>query len=162
MGANTSRRQDVQALLDGIRRIVHGLHESSRDAQRRTGLTGAQLFVLRRLADAGPLSVNELAVRTFTHQSSVSAVVSRLVARRFVEQRPDPHDRRRRILTLTRAGRTALAAAPHAAQDRLIAAVLGLSPGTRRTVAGALARVADAMAAARRPVMFFEERRRHG
>ncbi len=162
MGTNTYGGADVQRVLDGIRRIVHGLHESSREAQRRVGLTGAQLFVLRRLADSGPLSVNELAARTFTHQSSVSVVVSRLRARRLVAAHPDSRDGRRRILALTAAGGAALAAAPDAAQERLIDAVLHLAPATRRTVATALARMADTMATVRRPGMFFEKRRRHG
>ncbi len=146
-------------MLDGIRRVVHGLHASSRQAERRIGLTGAQLFVLRRLADAGPLSVNDLARRTFTHQSSVSMVVSRLASVRLVERRRDAHDGRKRILAITRAGRVALAAAPDAAQEQLIEAVLRLPAPTRRTVARALNRMADAMAVARRPRMFFEATR---
>jgi DNA-binding MarR family transcriptional regulator len=162
MGANALAADDsVQDVLDGIRRIVHGLHQSSREAQQRTGLSGAQLFVLRRLADAGPLSVNELAGRTFTHQSSVSTVVSRLEARRFVRQCPDPRDRRKRILTLTAPGRSALAAAPYAAQERLIDAVHRLRPRTARMVARALNGIADVMAAAPRPGMFFEGGERH-
>jgi len=160
MGAHVSGRRDVQHVLDGIRRIVHGLHESSRAAERTLGVTGAQLFVLRRLADAGALSVSDLARRTFTHQSSVSTVVARLRAAGLVRQRTDPRDRRRRLLALTPAGRTMIAAAPHASQERLIRAVLDLTPSARRTVARALARMADTMAAARRPAMFFEGRSR--
>lgn len=144
-------------MLDGIRRIVHGLRESSREAQRRTGLTAAQLFVLRRLSDAEHLSVNELAETTFTHQSSVSTVVSRLVARGFVTRRVDPGDRRRRRLALTRAGRAALGAAPDAAQERLIRAVQTMTPASRRSLGRALQRIGDAMEVVRRPAMFFEE-----
>jgi DNA-binding MarR family transcriptional regulator len=160
MGTNASTRTDVRHVLDGIRRIVHGLHESSREAERTLGVTGAQLFVLRCLADAGPLSVNDLARRTFTHQSSVSTVVARLKAAKLVERRGDAFDGRKRILVLTAAGRTMLRAAPHAAQERLIDAVVGLPPRTRRTVARALGRLADGMAARRRPAMFFEGRPR--
>ena len=162
MGSNVSSGtgEDVQRLLDGIRRIVQGLRESSRNTERLTGLTAAQLFVLRRLAESDSLSINELASSVFTHQSSVSVVASRLVKRRLVERRPDPADRRSRRLTLTRAGHRALRAAPPSAQERLIAAALRLTPPTRRTVAGALATMADAMAVGRRPTMFFEERGR--
>jgi DNA-binding MarR family transcriptional regulator len=161
MGTNTSSRvasRDVQAVLDGIRRIVQGLREASHDADRRTGLTAAQLFALGRVSEAQTITINQLAARTFTHQSSVSAVVSRLVARRLVVSHPDPRDRRRRVLALTATGRAALARAPLASQESLIDAVSGLPPSSRRTVARALGVMADAMAVRRQPSMFFEER----
>jgi DNA-binding MarR family transcriptional regulator len=161
MGAHTSTERDVKAVLDGIRRIVQGLHESSRDAQRQIGLTSAQLFVLSRLADAGPMSVNDVARRTFTHQSSVSTVVSRLESKRLVQRGVDPADGRKRILTLTKAGRAALTTAPMTAQEHLIRAVRRLTPATRRIVARALGEMSNAMAVARRPAMFFETGGRH-
>lgn len=157
MGSDESPAHgDVQDVLDGIRRIVQALRESSGDAERLTGVSAAQIFVLGRLAEHGPLSVNELAQRTYTHQSSVSEVVTRLVRRRLVARRPDPADRRRRLLTLTRQGRQLLAAAPPTAQERLIAAVLEMTPARRRTVARALQQAADAMLSERRPSMFFD------
>jgi DNA-binding transcriptional ArsR family regulator len=78
MGTHVSRGADVQAVLDGVRRIVQALRASSRWAERHVGLSGAQLFVLQKLAETPAISVNELAERTHTHQSSVSAVISRL------------------------------------------------------------------------------------
>ncbi len=156
------RQTDAQAVLDGIRRIVQRLHEASRAAHQRTGLTGAQIFVLRGLADGGPMSVNDLARRTFTHQSSVSTVITRLRARGLVRQTADGRDRRKRILALTSTGRAALAKAPYAFQARLIETVQELTPATRKTVARALERIADAMSASRRPGMFFEAGGRRG
>src|SRR5262245_40728501 len=41
---------DLRAILDGLRRVVQVLRESSRAAERRIGLSSAQLFVLQRLA----------------------------------------------------------------------------------------------------------------
>lgn len=160
MGSHTSRSPaDVQPILDAIRRIVQGLRAASHEAQRRSGLTAAQLFVLRRLAEADGMSINELAERTFTHQSSVSAVASRLVARRLVDRRQDASDRRRHLLVLTSAGRRALASMPYLAQERLVDAIRLLSPSARRQTGASLTRMADAMAVDRRPEMFFEERR---
>ncbi len=63
-------------MLDAIRRIVQALRESSRAAEKRVGLSGAQLFVLQTLGESPGLSLNELAERTRTHQSSVSVVVT--------------------------------------------------------------------------------------
>lgn len=161
MESHRSRKStaDVQPILDGIRRIVQGLRVTSRKAGRRSGLTSAQLFVMRRLAEADGMSINELAARTFTHQSSVSVVASRLVARRLIDRRLDPRDARRRLLVLTSAGRRALASTPYVAQERLVDAVLTLSPSARRQTGASLARMADAIAIGRRPEMFFEEGR---
>lgn len=160
MGSHVSgAADDVQGVLDGIRRIVQALRESSGDAERITGIGAAQLFVLRRLAEHDALTVNELAEKTFTHQSSVSEVVARLVRRRLVARQVDAHDRRRRLLSVTRPGRQMLAAAPETAQERLVTAVLEMSPARRRTVAAALKQAADAMRSSRRGPMFFVEER---
>ena len=90
MGAHISRGADVQAVLDGVRRIVQALRASSRWAEQHVGLSGAQLFVLQKLAETPAMSVNELAARTHTHQSSVSMVVSRLVEHGLVTRTRSP------------------------------------------------------------------------
>src|ERR1700710_363682 len=118
--------EDVREVLNALRRIVRSLRVSSRTAEQRVGLSGAQLFVLQCLARQSPCSVNELAARTATDQSSVSVVVSRLVARGHVRRAPSKLDRRRVELTLTPSGRALLAAAPEAAQGRLLGALTQL------------------------------------
>jgi DNA-binding MarR family transcriptional regulator len=157
MGSNTSRDA-----LDALRRIVQALRESSRVAER-AGLSGAQLFVLRTLAESPGVSLNDLAARTRTHQSSVSAVVSKLARRRLVEKRTSPRDARRAELRLSAAGRTRLARAPQTAHERLVAAVDAMSPAKRRRLVVTLDGLVRAMALTRtRPAMFFEEATRHG
>ena len=157
MGAHASATaSDVRALIDAIRRIVQSLHESSRDSQGRIGLSAAQLFVLRTLAGGDGLSINDLAARTFTHQSSVSVVATRLEARRLVRRQVDPADARRRLIALTPAGRRVLLKAPEAAQEQLVSAVVAMAPASRRATARALGTLADAMAARKRPPMFLE------
>ena len=146
----------MRALLDAIRRIVQSLHASSRDSQASTGLSTAQLFVLRTVEGPGGLSINDLAARTFTHQSSVSVVVSRLEARRLVRRRVDRADARRRLISLTPMGRRVLQGAPMAAPELLVDAVVAMPASSRRATARALERLADAMAARRRPPMFLE------
>ena len=61
-------------IMDALRRVVRALRVSARTAERRFGISGAQLFVLERLAEASAPSVDDLAKRTLTHQSSVSLV----------------------------------------------------------------------------------------
>src|SRR5437763_15520097 len=85
---------DAHDVLDAIRRIVQALRESSRLAESRVGLSGAQLFVLRTLAESPGLSLNEVAALTRTHQSSVSVVVTRLARDGLVRKRTAGRDAR--------------------------------------------------------------------
>jgi DNA-binding MarR family transcriptional regulator len=159
MGSNTYGAGEVQAVLDAIRRIVHALRESSRWAEKHVGLTGAQLFVLQRLAESPAASVNELAARTHTHQSSVSTVVTRLVDRGLVRRVRSGSDARSVELSLTARGRRLVGGGPDVAQDRLIRAVESLPPSRRRLLASTLGELAGAMDTVDRvPAMFFEER----
>ena len=109
MGSHTTTTRsaaarDVRSVLDSIRRIVQALRVFDRSAEKQVGLSGAQLFVLGRLAAEPRLSLNELAERTHTHQSSVSVVVQRLVDRKLVKRTHDEADGRRLELSLTAAG----------------------------------------------------------
>lgn len=159
MGAHTYRQREVQAVLDGVRRIVHALRASSRRAEQDVGLSGAQLFVLQKLAETPSLSINELAERTHTHQSSVSTVVSRLVARGLVRRSRSAADGRRVELSLATRAQPLVGRAPDVAQERLVHAIERLSAARRRELAAVLGNLAGAMDADPGPPrMFFEER----
>jgi DNA-binding MarR family transcriptional regulator len=146
------------AILDDLRRIVRVLRESSRSAEQRLGVSGAQLFVMRTLATEPALSLNALAARTRTHQSTVSVVIKRLAAAGIVHRRPSRLDGRRVELELTLRGRKLLARAPLAAQDRLIAGVDALPAPRRRALAASLASLVVSMQIGTdEPSMFFEE-----
>ncbi len=155
-----SSSDEVRRALDAFRRIVQALRLSTREAERRVGLSGAQLFALQQLATIPGASVNNLAARTFTHQSSVSVVVRRLVERRLVVKVVAPDDRRRVHLALTDGGRSLLRRSPEPVQERLIAGIAALPRAQRQAVADALTRVARSMTAVSRPgpvPMLFEE-----
>ncbi|HEX4347125.1 MAG TPA: MarR family winged helix-turn-helix transcriptional regulator [Vicinamibacterales bacterium] len=147
---------DIQAILDGIRFLVHRLRESSRHAEVHLGLSSAQMFVLQHLSAARELSINDLATRTYTHQSSVSVVVSRLVRKGLVTRGRAADDARRSALSLSPKGRRLLEAAPEAPQAALVRTLLGLPTRRRREMAAAMRQVASAMGAPRTQSMFFE------
>ncbi|HET9793795.1 MAG TPA: MarR family winged helix-turn-helix transcriptional regulator [Thermoanaerobaculia bacterium] len=146
----------VRPVLDGIRRLVQSLRLSARQAQNRAGISGAQLFVLQKLAEADAQSVNDLAARTATDQSSVSVVVHRLAERGLVERHPDARDRRRVRLTLTPRGRALLRRSPDSAQRRLVRAIESLPPAERRVLGASLARLVSGIGKAS-PALFFEK-----
>jgi len=158
MGSHAS--PDARAVLDAIRRIVQLLRHSAREAEKRTGLSAAQLFVLQQLrAAGGALTPGELAARTLTHQSSVSVVVRRLVDAGLVRRARSSADRRRVELSLTRSGRTAARRVPRLAQERLIAAVDLLPLAERRGLSMGLGQLVRQLGIDHgKPPMFFEER----
>src|SRR3954469_5309098 len=125
MGPHTSLSDDgdVRAVLDGVRRIVQSLRESSRWAEKRVGMSGAQLFVLQKLEESPAQSLNDLAARTHTHQSSVSTVVARLARQGYPTRVRSRHDGRTVELHLSNRGRGVVKRAPDAVQERLIAAI---------------------------------------
>src|SRR3954463_13529901 len=135
MGSHISAAGAPRSALDSIRRVVQALRVSSRGAEQEVGLSGAQLFVLRRLAATPAMSINELAGATLTHQSSVSVVVRRLVERGLVRRGGSGDDGRRVEVSLTTRGRRLLERAPGAAQDRLIEG-LGRMDASQRRGAG--------------------------
>ncbi len=149
---------EAREVLNALRHIVRSLRVSSRNAEQLVGLSGAQLFVLSCLSRHSPCSVNELAAHTATDQSSVSVVVSRLVARGYVKRSPSKRDRRSVQLSLTPAGRALSSKAPEAAQDRLLAALTKLDEQELRTLSKLLARVVElAEVPSQDPSLFFEE-----
>ncbi|WP_245919464.1 MarR family winged helix-turn-helix transcriptional regulator [Melittangium boletus] len=157
--------EDVRTVMDAIRRIVRLLRVSARASEGLVGISGAQLFVLQQLAEAGTCSINELAERTFTHQSSVSVVVRRLIERGLVSRRPSAVDGRRVEVSLTPEGHALLRDAPPMAQARLISGLRKLEPARRAALAEGLATLVrelglDAEAA---PLFFEDEAppRRH-
>jgi len=151
----------VRGALDAFRRIVQALRM---DGRRAIGarLPSAQLFALQQIAEHPGVSINDLAALTFTHQSSVSVVVERLVRRRLVARITARDDRRRQSLVLRAEGRRRLKRAPVAVQEQLIAAITTLPQKDQRLLAALLATIAESLApaaASRHPAMFFEERR---
>ena len=146
--------------VEALRQLVRLLHDSARMAQGRTGISGAQLFVLRVLADHPGLSINALAERTMTHQSSVSVVVSRLLVKGLVARQAAPEDRRRQLVTLTARGRALYRTSPAVAQERIVEAVRALSPARRQGLSDGLGALAAALGVSRQGASrFFEDDR---
>lgn len=78
------------------------------DALEQRGLTHAGLIVLH-LLESGFDSQADLARIAQVEAQTMSRTVDRLVREGLVTREPDPNDRRRHVLTITPAGRTAFA-----------------------------------------------------
>ena len=145
-------------VLDSLRRIVRALRLSARAVEGRLGISAAQLFVLHQLADSDASSIDELAARTLTHQSSVSVVVGRLAERGLVVRRAARDDARRTEIALTATGRATLRRAPESLQEQLLRALGRLGPEQLRALGQQLTTLVDALEVdAGAPSMFFED-----
>jgi len=128
----------AHVVMNALRRIVQGLRQSAAHSEKTIGLTAAQLLVLKQVAAHDGISVNGLAAATFTHQSTVSEIVSRLEQRGFLQRERAAGDARRVEIHLTSTGRSLLSISPPNASDRLMTAVKALPPETLDALAAAL------------------------
>jgi DNA-binding MarR family transcriptional regulator len=156
-----SIKGDGERAMNALRRLVRALRTSNAAVQRTSGVSGAQLFVLRAIVARPGRSIADLVATTLTNQSTVSEVVARLVERGLVRRRAAPEDRRRAILTPTPAAEQLVRSAPATVQGDLIAALGRLPAGTRHALADGLDQwIAAAGLDDVTPTMFFEPKRK--
>ena len=140
---------DVADVMNAIRTLVAALSRSARAVERETGVTNAQLFVLRELAEHEPLSINDIAARAMTLQSTASLLVTRLVSLRLVRRAADANDARRALISLTARGKRVVQRAPEPPTAQVLRAVRRLAPLRRRRLDDALAALLDSMGLSR-------------
>jgi len=124
-------QRTIAEIMDSIRAVVRALRINTRAIEKQLGISLAQLWVLQILAEKPAESLNELAVATATHQSSVSVVVRRLVDRSLVTRTTAHRDKRRVRIELTDAGRSLLGKAPPTVQMSLVDGLRRLTPEGR-------------------------------
>jgi DNA-binding MarR family transcriptional regulator len=153
------RRELATCVLDDLRRVFQAVRLSARRAEQDLGISGAQLFVLQKLTDRPAESLNELAGRTLTHQSSVSVVVHRLVQRGLVARDRAEDDGRRIELRLTSAGRRLLRRARVTPQAELVKTIQSMRDRELQLMARLMRQLAKAVHAARlTPQLLFTEK----
>ena len=154
----TRKTDHAAAAMTALRRIVRFLRIADRDVEAACGISAAQLFVLRQLADTPALSIAELADRTLTDPSSVSTVVARLVEATLVARKPARADRRRAELTLTARGKKLVLSAPRVPQTVIIESVRAMVPSRRSQLVQSLEHLAAEIGAnAVEPRLLFED-----
>jgi DNA-binding MarR family transcriptional regulator len=149
----------VGKALEAVRRLVRALRLSANRARESVGVSSAELFILRALNDGGSAaSLNELAARTYTDQSSASPVVERLRRRRLIRRRRSTIDGRRVTIELTDSGRALLQRAPLPPQAGVITALQRMSGAERDSLARGLGRLVAEMGLDHgQSAMLFEE-----
>ncbi|MCD4534255.1 MarR family transcriptional regulator [Nocardioides sp. cx-169] len=87
-------------------RRAQQVHTSQWSAEFGQELTGPQFAVLRTLRAVGECRQTRLVELIALDKATLSGVIDRLARRGLVASRPDPGDRRSRLVALTDAGRT--------------------------------------------------------
>lgn len=116
----TKDRAAVPEIIDNLRRIFQIINEYSKTAERSTGLTGPQLWVLKILANATPQRVSELARHMYLRPATVVGILDRLEGKGLVNRIRSREDRRAVDLYLTETGQQLAARAPEVAQSLLV------------------------------------------
>ena len=151
---------DGKRILDAIRQLVRALRLFDREAQAKHGITAAQMFMLHSLEGDEVLSLNQLAERAATDQSSASVVVHKLVEAGYVTRTARKDDRRRIELRLTAKGRAIIRKSPPPAQQRMLEAIATLKPRDRKALADSLEQFVHEIGAGGKKVsLLFEDER---
>lgn len=137
--APRGHQTDAERVLKAIRIILRRERAKEQRVNPVSGLTGAQLLVLRALAITPGQSVTDLAASTNKTHSTISEVVRGLIARDLVNRRADRLDARRSTLALTERG-MACAKRSRRAKGSLMRGLRRLGPGERRALREALER----------------------
>lgn len=154
----TGTEDSTARAMDALRSIVRAIGALSRTSTSSNGVSGAQLFALRQIAETPGLSLNDLAARTLARQSSVSELASRLEERGYIKRSASETDARALQLTLTAKGRRAIVDSRTTAQERLISGLQRLPKAKRAELAESLEQWLAAAGFADVPPTMFGER----
>ncbi|MEK6555647.1 MAG: MarR family winged helix-turn-helix transcriptional regulator [Bdellovibrionota bacterium] len=148
----------VQSIMDSFRRIVRALRTSSRISESHLGLRTAQVFVLQQLERCEPVSLNELAEKTYSHQSTVSVVVNTLVKKGYVCRKAREGDRRFLVLETTAKGKALLKKQSLTIQEQFSSVIQNMEPKERKELARLLELFVTSAGLGKEPPHFFFEK----
>ena len=102
----------------------HRMFRAVNDEMNSCGLSMARTKVLRRLHEQGPTRQNVLAAEFGLSPHSITDMVDALERLGLAERRPDPTDRRAKLVAITEAGEASLDVA-NATRERLLKHISG-------------------------------------
>jgi len=111
------------------------------DAFAAEGVRGYHFRLLAALDQYGPTSQADLGRHTGIDRSDVVATVNDLVDRSFAVRKPDPNDRRRNVISITKRGTAALERLDAVLDDVQAALLVPLTPTERATLVRLLAKL---------------------
>jgi DNA-binding MarR family transcriptional regulator len=111
--------------------VHHRIFRAFNDEMTGCGLSMARTKVLRQLREQGPARQNVLAAEFGLSPHSITDLVDGLERQGLAERRPDPTDRRAKLVAITDAGEAGLDVA-NATRERLLKQIFGALSETDR------------------------------
>jgi DNA-binding MarR family transcriptional regulator len=145
------KNDTVAEIIDNIRRVFQVVNEHSKKAERKTGLTGPQLWAIKTIAQGAPIMVSEIAMRMHLHPATVVGILDRLETRGLVRRIRSTEDRRVVRVELTGPGEDLVKRAPEVAQGLLVSGLQQLKTSNLKTIAAALDQLVEILGAQRIP-----------
>jgi DNA-binding MarR family transcriptional regulator len=141
-----ARRELVEEMLDGLPALIAVCRARAGRLHARLGLTAGQWDLLREIDRRAPVGIAELARLLGVSRQYVHRLGDELVRAGYVRLKPDPRDRRVRLIELTTAARARFdeEAARERAVERMLAA--GFGTDELAVTVSVLARLADRLA----------------
>jgi DNA-binding MarR family transcriptional regulator len=106
----TSQEDPARRAWRAMRTLVLERNDRRGEVASRLGMSFIRVKAITHLADA-PMTMRDLAALLQVDAPYTTVVVDDLESRGLVERRPDPADRRRKIVAITPAGRELAASA---------------------------------------------------
>ncbi len=118
---NKNRGQTLSnEVLISLRKIMQAIDLHSKSLNKKYGITGPQLVILRELSEHKEISVGELAQTVSLGQATVTGVLNRLEKRGFITRRRSEKDKRRVFIRATETCKNLLDEAPPPLQETFL------------------------------------------
>lgn len=134
---------DVRAAEKAIRRIVRANDLRSRALVKATGLTGAQLVILKAIAALGEVTTTRLSAHADLSPATVITILDKLEERGSIERYRSRYDRRVVHTRLTAKGAALVANAPEPLGRAFVQRLMCLDMARRRQLIAAVTEFAD-------------------
>ena len=134
-------------VLVALRRIIRAADMQSKRIAKESGLTTAQVVILRSLRELGEVTSSRLSDQVNLSLGTVTTIMDRLEQRGLVERYRSSSDRRVVHARLTQAGHAALDTAPPLLHHRFVEAFSALDATQQTQIVATLERVAEMLGA---------------
>jgi DNA-binding MarR family transcriptional regulator len=109
MAPNAPNAPDPEELADAFFTLAHALKRMVNARVQHTGLSMARLRVLYQLMERPTIRMGELSACVDVAPRTMTSTVEAMERDGLVQRRPDPHDRRATIVSITDAGKRSYA-----------------------------------------------------
>ena len=149
------RGNEVDQILDCLRRVIHVLYGHSRRVERLAGLTSAQAWLLTMLSGREPARISDLSRDMHLTPSAVVRIVGRLEARGLVVRTRSSGDHGVKV-AMTHLGMKLAGKIPAIPQELLLKGLTEIPPNRLRSISESLELLTRILGAREvTPLLFF-------